>query len=182
MGIESYKHQFAKATLAQWLRDIADYDEYVGIKPVRWRVNRGGPNFGVWTEYPVCLDQKNSLVGLGPVWDESNWDKSEHSGAITPDTYSSIFRDEGSLLSKRPPSYDEVIGLGFTPIAIFDVAVQHKGCIAFAFEVVHRNPVSAQKLEYLKRVNLPWGVYTIDADWILSRVKRPDELVCKRII
>ena len=60
MGVESYKHQFAKATLADWLREIADgnVDDYVGIDPVRWRVNRGAPNFGVWTEYPIAINKK----------------------------------------------------------------------------------------------------------------------------
>ena len=59
MGVESYKHQFAKATLAGWFREIADgnVDDYVGIDPVRWRVNRSGPNFGVWTEYPIAVDK-----------------------------------------------------------------------------------------------------------------------------
>lgn len=174
MGVESYKHLFAKDTLAGWFREISSHDEYVGIAPVRWRVNRPGPNFGIWTEYPICIDSKNEIVGIDPVWDESpRWGYAEDGIAALP---------RGG---ERPPSYQEVIGMGLTPVLIFDVAVQHKGNIIYALEVVHRNDISATKLDYIHRARSRSNsleVYTIDADWILSRTKRPTELACKRII
>lgn len=184
MGIESYKHQFAKTTLAQWFRDIArdkgGYDKHVKLNPIYWRVNRGTPHYGVWIEYPICLDSQNRIIG-DQAWDEKNWDKSE----IDPvfDEIGVVLgpcRKENSLLDVRPPTFDETIAMGLTPIVIFDVAIQHKGNLAYGLEVVHRNDISETKLAYLRRIGVE--TYTIDADWILSRVKRPDELVCKRII
>ena len=201
MGVESYKHQFAKATLAGWFREIADgnVDVYVGINPVRWRVNRGSPHYGVWTEYPIAVDKDNRLHGNSPVWDESNWDGSEvykdasgkewscaeYFSLLPPDTDGpcSLFQKPDSLLNVRPPTYDELLNLKLLPLVIFDIAIQHKGIICDAFEVVHKNGISEIKAEYLNRVcrHGP-NVYTIDADWILSRVKRPDQLICKRVI
>jgi hypothetical protein len=154
----------ATLTLAGWLRELCDSNDdylgYVDIKPVRWRINRGAPHYGVWTEYPICLNKDNHITGLG-AWDEYGpW------GA-------------------KPPSYNEVIEMGLLPIAIFDVAIQHKGYIVHAFEVVHRNDISDTKLEYINRiVDYSAGmlqVRRIDADWILSRVKRPVELICDRV-
>src|SRR6185436_6591811 len=114
MGVESYKHQFAKATLAGWLRDVAsgNVDEYVGIKPLNWRVNRGEPHYGVWVEYPICLDKNNWILGTCNVWDENDgvWKGNETAWNW----------------SVCPPTYDECIKLGLLPIAIFDVAIQHK--------------------------------------------------------
>lgn len=155
MGVESYKHQFAKATLASWLRDGAVFDKDQTLGQVSWRVNRGPPHFGVWTEYPVCLDSQNRLVGVAPVWCE-----------------------ESDQYENAPPTYDDCIGMGHLPICIYDVAVQHKGLIAHVFEVVHKNYISETKLEYMKRVfeTHPFHLHVISADWILSQVRRPDEL------
>jgi hypothetical protein len=80
----------------------------------------------------------------------------------------------------RPPTFEETIRLGYTPIVIFDVAIQHKGSILYGFEVVHRNGISEAKLAYLQRIRVT--TFTIDADWILSRAKRPQELVCQRVV
>lgn len=185
MGVESYKHQFAKTTLANWFREVSDFGGWVKLSPISWRTNRPGPNFGIWTEYPVCIDKRNEIVGLCPVWDEDNWDGSE-----VHDTDHDDPRDfrlhikEESLLNIRPPTYNEVITMGLSPIVIFDVAIQHKGVITDAFEVVHRNGISPTKNDYLNRIRSKHyvRVYTIDADWILSRVKRPDHLECVQVI
>lgn len=185
MGVESYKHQFAKTTLANWLREVSDFDVWTSIGDIRWRTNRPGPNFGIWTEYPVCLDAKNEIVGLCPVWDEENWDGSEEHDTDHEDPCDfRLYTKPDSLLNVRPPTYDEVIAMGLTPIAIFDVAIQHKGGITDVFEVVHRSPISATKAEYLNRICSKHyiRIYTIDADWILSRVKRPDKLEYQKVI
>ena len=77
-----------------------------------------------------------------------------------------------------------LLKMDLLPLVIFDIAIQHKGCIAYAFEVVHKNGVSEVKTEYLNRISSGncIEVYTIDADWILSRIKRPQKLVCQRVI
>jgi hypothetical protein len=187
MGVESYKHQFAKATLAGWFREICEENwnanvshnlDHVALYPASWRVNRGRPYWGVWTEYPICLDKNNRIVG-DQAWDETNWDQSHLDCECNTKCDCPKYKP-GSLLDVRPPSYEEVIAIGLLPIAIFDVAIQHKGTVVYGFEVVHKNDVSKTKLEYLKRIFVE--VYKIDADWILSRVARPKELVCQRIV
>jgi hypothetical protein len=154
-SVESYKHKFAKETVARWLRSQCKRDEYADLPPVSWRVNRGAPHFGVWIEYPVCLNHRNEIVGLCPVWDEAGpWED-------------------------HPPSYEDVLALSLTPILIFDLAIQHKGWIYAAIEIVHTNGISEKKLEYLKRVRAENGhldVFVVDADWVLSRIERPHSL------
>lgn len=163
MGVESYKHKFAKDVLAAWLREVAaPYEnEWIGFEPIRWRVNRGAPHYGVWTEYPICIDSRNHLVGDTSVWDEF------------ADQYFGAHKDE-------PPTYEECVAAKLLPICIFDVAIQHKGSIIYGLEVVHKNKPSDLKLQYLDRLNYT-QVYTIDADWILSRTKRPERLMLERI-
>lgn len=164
--MESYKHKFAKSVLAGWLREPSEI-----LPPFSWRSNRGAPNYGVWEEYPFCIDENNRLIGNDPVWDELDWCEPNYLSALRS------VRKFGDA----PPTYDELLAVKLLPIVIFDIALQHKGQVCYGIEVVHRNDVSALKLEYLKRISL-FGVYTIDADWILSRCGRPQQLVCERII
>lgn len=51
--MESYKHQFAKQTLARWIEDAA-------------------PELGTFTEYPFCLRNGNHLLG-SMLWRETGW-------------------------------------------------------------------------------------------------------------
>jgi len=170
--MESYKHKFAKTTLAGWLRRVAanaGHDNAASLGPISWRVNRRSPHHGIWLEYPVCLDAANEIAGLFPVWDE--WGAL---GDANPDRYFDV----------APPTFKECLDGGLTPIAIFDVAVQHKGSIAYALEVVHRGEVSSTKRDYLDRIRRECGgprVYRIDADWILSRCGIPKALECTEI-
>jgi hypothetical protein len=167
-SVESYKHRFAKETLAGWLRGLAEHDEYACLEPINWRVNRGPPHYGVWTEYPVCLDAEND--GLSTVWDELDWNGEW----------------PWPRFEQAPPTYAECLENGWVPSVIFDVAVQHKGWICYAFEVVHRHGVTPEKLARLKRMaasacGTP-RVYTIPADWILCQVGVPDRLLVDRVV
>jgi hypothetical protein len=152
-SVESYKHRFAKGTLVRWLREVAAEAGHYGdakLFPIHWEVNRAGPHFGVWPEWPICLDDKNEVWGDN-AWDEQGW-------------------------PERPPTYDEAVAAGLLPILIFDVAIHESGFLTKAVEVVHRHGVSETKLAYLKRINIE--VWAIDADWILSQVRRPGKLKC----
>ena len=164
--MESYKHKFAKSVLAGWLREPSEI-----LPPFSWRSNRGAPNYGVWEEYPFCLDENNQLIGNEPVWDELDWGIPHNLKAL----------QDVRNFNDTPPTYEELIAAKLLPIVIFDIALQHKGQVIYGIEVVHRNDVSALKLEYLKRINL-CGVYRVDADWILSRCARPKQIVCERIL
>lgn len=166
---ESYKHLMAKEVLARWFRAASTFDDYVQIPPADFRANRHGPYYGVWVEYPVALDRDGELIGVGAcdrqIWDEWGLDYED-----------------------RVPTYAELMARKLIPYVVFDVACTHKGGLRCAFEVVHKSPVSAEKLEKLKRIKAEsgdWGdffVYEIEAEWILTRVQPPDRLECRQII
>lgn len=161
MGVESYKHQFAKTVLVDWLRHGAVHDEYTTLDPITFRVNREAPHFGIWNEYPVCLDKNNRSIGIIPSWDE------------VADGY-----------QDAPPTYAQCIEMGYLPICIFDVAIQHKGHISDIIEVVHKNGISETKAAYISRIckETPFNIHIISADWVLSQVGRPKQLKCIKSI
>lgn len=147
--LESYAHRTAKRILAGWLQESAaeagndGHADFVGLS---WRVNRRGPHWGIWQEYPVISDYR----GLDPVWDE-----------VSP------------RWRARPPTYAEVTARGLRPMAVLDIAIQHKGTIAFAIEVVHKHHCDPRKIGFLRdRLTL----LEIPAYWVLGQVDRPSEI------
>jgi hypothetical protein len=149
-GVESFAHLTAKQLLLAWLREAgeaAGCDGHADFAGLSWRVNRPGPCWAVWPEYPVLSDG----TGVAPVWDELD----------------RRWRD-------LPPSYGQLVASGVRPRAIVDIAVQHKGRIAFAIEVKHKNPISPPKLGFLRRQDL--AVIEIPAYWVLGQVDRPERL------
>lgn len=169
MGVESYKHKFAKAVLADWLRSAIDENCYIEIPPVQVRTNRGPPFCGVYEEYPICLDGKNRIVGAAPIWDEDCW---------------TVAGETVSGWGRVPPTYDECVANELLPIVIFDLMLIHKGAASIGFEVVHKNDISKIKRDYIDRIRQESSyitVYRIEADWILSQVKRPATIRCERV-
>lgn len=146
---ESHAHRLAKELMAAWLRLAAkrvgmDGDAQFGSR-LGWRVNRGSPHWGVWTEYPICRH-------LLTVWDESSprW-------------------------LDNPPTFDELRELDITPDAILDIAIQHKGQIAWGIEIAHKHPVSELKINFLRH----WTGLTlieIPSRWVLGQVSVPEEI------
>jgi len=150
-SVESYKHKFAKQTLTQWLRELGeaaykDNDTYARIGDISWRTNRGEPTWGIFEEYPVSKSVE--WGGYVHAWDETYW------GTV--------------------PTFEQLVKAGDRPDIIFDVAIQHKGSIIYAFEVVHKHPVTEYKAGVLNRLDVE--TYTINAEWILQQVQRPTEL------
>lgn len=154
-GLESFAHIEAKRLLLTWLREAAataGRDEYacLGLRQaeddkdgIDWRVNRSGPHWGVWPEYPVLADG----TGIERVWDEisERW-------------------------NARPPTYDEVIRSGNRPMAVLDIAIQHKGQVVYAIEVVHKHRCDPRKIGFLRpRLTL----LEIPAYWALGQVGTP---------
>jgi hypothetical protein len=156
-SVESYKHKFAKHTLAGWLRNASKHsrrDNRVAWCPLYWRVNRDEPYFGVLVEYPICLGQ-DELIGLSQVWDERLGE-----------------------LGGAPPTYDACITMGLTPFVIFDIVILHKGAVGDAIEVVHRNGIDESKMQKLQRIRpgIMGNIWQIGAEWILCQVEPPTEL------
>lgn len=154
VSVESYKHKFAKAVLADWLRNAEEqrHDDYADVFGLRWRSNRAD---GVFEEYPIV----KSMVRDGFVW---AWDEE-----CIPNTKCPCIPTFEQLCSLKDPD--------FAPVAILDVAVLHKGLIIYGFEVVHKNDVSPLKAEILNSIY--FQVFSISADWILSQVNRPEKLL-----
>jgi hypothetical protein len=148
-SLESFAHIEAKRLLLSWLRDSAaeagrdGLAFFCGQDGIEWRVNRGEPHFGVWEEYPVLSDG----TGISPVWDESD------------DRWIS-----------RPPTYEDVVAGGFRPMVVLDIAIQHKGTIAYAVEVVHKHRCDWRKKSFLCPL---LTLVEIPAYWVLGQVGRP---------
>jgi len=155
--LESHAHQNSKELLTRWLREAAEKVGLDGLAKfpaeadpytaIQLRVNRAKRSrWGVWQEYPILSD----CQGIAPVWDEvsSRW-------------------------KRRPPTYDEVVDGGDRPMAVVDIAVQHKGIIAYAIEVVHKHRCNPRKIGFL-RPHLT--LLEIPAYWVLGQVDRPKEI------
>lgn len=152
-SVESYAHRSAKRIVVSWLRRAAEragYDECAGLGVVSWRVNRRAPHWGVWSEYPICWDG----CGVSPVWDE--------------------YGGDGGRYAVAPPTYKQLIAAGRKPRVIFDIAIQHKGLIAYALEIVHKHPLDDEKLAAVNELGITTLV--IQADWVLNQVRPPRSL------
>lgn len=180
-NIESYKHKAAKAVVVGWLRDAAaqvGFDGHASIAGLSWRVNRYGPGFGVWSEYPIAVDPDGRRVGDTVVWDETSWWADPRLPFCGP------CQCEPFILCScggpgRPPTYDELLAMRYRPLVIFDLAVQHKGALRYAVEIVHRSPPSNEKRELLSA--LACETFVLDAEWVLRQVGPPARLVALEV-
>jgi len=146
---ESHAHRHAKELILLWLRieaAAAGYDGLADFCDVSWRVNRPGPHFGVWTEYPVL----SNGLGIEPVWDEQN-----------------------EVWRSRPPTFDEIRERDEYPAVILDIAIQHKGRIAFGIEIAHKHRRGPSKIEFLRD---QLTLIEIPAYWVLGQVDRPTSI------
>lgn len=148
-SVESYAHRSAKDVLATWLRECGaevGYDGLATLGDLAWRVNLGAPSFGIWTEFPILRDGTGAIR----VWDEI---------------------DDRWL--RAPPTFDGVVALGYRPAAILDVAIQHKGQIAYGIEIKHKHGCDARRAAFLRQ----WmGVVEIPSAWVLGQVCRPTDI------
>lgn len=138
-----------------WLRDAAaavGLDNAAHLGSIGWRVNRAGPAWGVWAEYPLCSGM------LGMVWDECGDGVDLH-----------------PQWSLAPPSLEDLRAVGLMPRAILDIAIQHKGSIAYGIEIVHKHPIDDAKLAYL-HYDTCITVIEIPAYWVLGQVGVPTEI------
>lgn len=147
--METHAHRLAKGLLVDWLRAAAQragYDEYAEFAGLSWRVNRPGPAWGIWAEYPILSDK----TGLDQVWDE-----------------------RAARWSDSPPSYQQVVDMGSRPNCVLDIAIQHKGRIAFAIEICHKHHCGPRKLKFLRD---ELQVIEIPTQWVLGQVDRPAQI------
>lgn len=149
-SVESYAHRNAKQVVVGWLRDAAQsagHDNYTkDLFGIEWRVNRPGPNWGVYEECPVLSDG----TGILPCWDET-------------------LGDLGGL----PPTYQQLVASGKRPVAIFDIAIQHKGHVVCCIEIVHKHAVSDEKLRRINGLSDSLQLLVLPAKWVLGQIGPP---------
>lgn len=156
---ESYLHKHAKETLKEWLNQYNEEDDFMSVLCLSetFDVKLRWRSNHIPVEYP--LSSKTALQN----WNEINY--------IKDDTKS---------------SYELATLQGHNVVAVIDVVVIHKGCPTYLFEVCHKNPVSATKLNKIKKCVNDAGsdiqyLIEIDAYWIMSQVSRPSMLKVKNI-
>jgi len=155
----SYLHKSAQDTVIEWLREAAErvgHDEQASFGPISWRVNRPAPTWGVFAEYPIIECMCDEHV---PAWDEY---------PMWPMRAPKVVK-EGIL-----PTLAELSRAGAPPLAIVDIAIQHKGVISDVIEIVHTHDLTAKKVALLSdraRVR----VWRVDAQWVLRQTAEPQE-------
>lgn len=155
---ESYMHSAARQTVVHWLREAAAENggahgrAYFG--DVYWAHNRRAPLWGVWPEYPfvseACQGQE--------VWDECS-------------RFGGSWGDLQPGDPPRPPTFEECCAMGRPPLFIADIALQHKGCITYAIEVVHKHPVSSAKRRFYRMIDVK--IIEVSAKWVLGQTSPP---------
>ena len=154
---ESHSHDHARTLMIRWLRRAAKragYDKDATFGPLDWRVNRPARRWGVFPEYPLIECMGNGYV---PPWDEyGTW----------PEKAPEIIK-EGIV-----PTYEELILANIRPLAIVDIAIQHKGMIRHVIEIVHKSDLPREKIALLcDRFRLK--VWRVDAAWVLDQRDEP---------
>lgn len=84
------------------------------------------------------------------------------------------------------PSYEEMKAYGVSPIAVADIAIEHKGMIIYAIEIVHKHDISNWKIARLKKLRhaLEMEIWRVEAHWILGQIGKPEsfpEACIKRV-
>lgn len=154
-GSESAIHKAAKLVMAEWLIESAHHD-CGDLGQLYWRHNRAGIRpYGVWVEYPF-------VDGESAGWPNQVWDEFYLDGEGV---------EFDPRWKTRPPSFDELTDLGLKPVCFADIALQHKGQIITAIEIVHSHPTPTWKLDYYESLDLRF--VEIDAAWIMAQSRRP---------
>jgi len=156
---ETGLHAAARHIMLEWLRGAAaraGRDGCATFGPLSWSVNRPEPKWGVFDEYPIieCM-----CYGCVPVWDEyPAW-------PMRPP----VIVKQGII-----PTRSELARAGAPPLAVVDIAIQHKGMISDVIEIVYTSDLTETKLAILSdRARL--RVWRADAEWVVKHVDDPQE-------
>jgi hypothetical protein len=135
---ESYKHNYAKATVCKWLRATATknrghlYEVFYDTSKNREFIslysctNRRDRLAGIFDEYPLTMEH-------GP----KSWDEIEEFGYDIP-------------------KYESLIKKSFNPIAVLDIGIIHCGEIRYGIEVVHKHGITKRKLTKIQNFRKAW--------------------------
>ena len=157
---ESYKHKCAKEVVKEWLDTKGEIPTNceVNDRPFILGSHRNNRD-GVWLEYPVGYYEEHG-DSVHTLFDEA-W--------------------SGDIEWNSVPTYQQCMEKKFNVVGILDIAVQHKGNIYQGIEICHKNPVSDEKVEKLRKLGIS-DLVEIDADWVLSQIGIPEKIKIKRIL
>lgn len=175
MGVESYMHKYAKVVLSTWLRKkIRIGDTYKGLANIPTPSKGSAPMYNTYSEYPVCKDKNNKIIGLKPLNP-----KNGHS-------WSEWLKNNGKKVSQKhniPTSFElKQWESELTPLHIFDIAILDPDTMMVhsVYEIQHQHPVTEHKKKFLEDHNIK--CYEISAEWIMNKVKSPFAIECIQII
>lgn len=152
-------HKAAKSVVAGWLRDAAKNkgpDGQASFRNILWEPANDA-HLGVYEEYPVVRYREDHQRRV----DEIYVGKSSIG-------YTGQWRHRGYMV---PPTYEKCVELGMIPSVIFDILVTGNWETYFAVEIIHKNPISHEKIEKLKKINIP--VISFSASWVLAQIGKP---------
>lgn len=136
------------------------------------------PEIKIDDSYEIIESYANQTVF--PVTNNiSNVDKAGE--ANNTDTTQDLGKDNVCLLDEYVPTFDELKKLGIYPRRVIDVVLTHKGKPLWFIEICHKNPTSQEKIAELKSMGVR-NLIEIDAEWILSQIKRPERIKYKKLI
>jgi hypothetical protein len=154
---ESFKHEYAKKLLCEWL------NENCGGK---WHGD------GAHMEYPLipAMKQENfgNVIGYGYSTGDDRYNYYE------------------SITTNFNPTYQQCVANNDIPVAVLDIAVVYKGCLFEGFEVYHTHKVDDEKKEKIKKLTEHRGfeLYEISAETILRHTEKPKNILelCNKLL
>lgn len=144
--MESYKHRFAKNVLAGWLlkSTYGSCDESMSSEEDGWEVA---------TEYPVCIDAKNKMLGAPAAWAAVP----SYSRCLERGLLPLVIFDVAVIQNSQLKAAYEILHTN-------DVSADKD---AFIRRI---------------RQDTPWlRVHSMRANWVLQQPKRPSLLLCTAI-
>lgn len=165
LAIENtYLHECAKKLMCEWL-EIGGFDDLSIECTSKWDGD------GIMMNYPLV---KEAL-------------QEDFSNAVAFNYH--MGDDRSGYYSDIPhPSYNQCVKIGDTPLIMLDIVFVYKGAILFGFQIYHKNPMSENTCNKIKKYfgnSTDFAIYEIDAMWILDRTEKPTNIFtkhCKKIL
>jgi len=169
---ESLAHRFSKQAFASWVRGRSRVGiNFKGLQPVLpyIPISSNKPMYGVYEEYPVCVDETGELVGLESNSCLTGWhDWTKQHGKIASKGHQIPSSKD---IKKWNASHHPRLKMKW----FFDIGVvDENGRLSCVFEIKHTHASTDQKIAWLEENNVKW--FEVSADWILNRVRAPFDI------
>ena len=169
-SVESYKHRYAKKTVAQWIRQRCRIgDKFKGLQPLVIPINSSQPMNGVYEEWPVTSEWGSELT-CADCSHQHPWECCHAAPHLTKKKHGVPCKRDFSQWNRAKSKNKKL-----SPEWYFDVAlIDSNGRLCYVFEIKHKHAMCDEKINWLNEHSIPW--VELDADWVLERVKSPYDL------